>query len=154
MRSNIKRWIRWLAIGGCAAYGIYGLVEGLWDLSQQREAHWAFRWMILAPLLVVVSSVFLMVSYFVFRLQYRRLCTLIAIVAAVAAFGCIISIPELVGIAQWADPRAHGALSVVGGLVSMVVLVAAWYGARWVYRVAYGFLLRYVQSKSHNAALR
>jgi presenilin-like A22 family membrane protease len=152
MQPNTKRWIRWLVIGGFAAYGIYGLVEGIMHLAQQHDVPWAFRWLFLAPLIAVVSGVFLTISYFTFARQYRRLCTLIAAVTAVAVFGCIISVPEWLGITDWADPRSHGALSVVGGLLSIVALVVAWYGARWVYRRAHTFLLRYVQHQSHNAA--
>jgi len=151
VQSNTKHWIRWLTIGGFAAYGIYEFVQGIIQLTQQSEAHWAFRWLLLAPLTVVVSGVFLAISHLTFTRQYRRLCTLIAVVAAVAAFCCIISIPEWLGIADWAAP-AHGALSVVGGPLSIVALVAAWYGARWVYRRAHAVLLRYAQHTSREAA--
>jgi len=151
-QMNAKRLIRWLVIGSFAAYGIYGLVDGIMQLARQHDAHWVVRWLFLAPLIVVVSGVFLTISYFTFTRQYHRLCTLIAVVVAVAVFGCIISVPQWSGIGDCADPRAHGALSVVGGLLSIVALVAAWYGARWVYRRAHTFLLRYVQHESHEGA--
>jgi hypothetical protein len=68
-----------------------------------------------------------------------------AVVVAVAVFGCIISVPEWIGI----DFRGQGALSVFSGLFSIMALVAAWYGARWIYRRAHAFLLRYVPHESH-----
>jgi presenilin-like A22 family membrane protease len=148
---NTKSLIRWLVIGGFAAYGVYGLVEGIRHLVRQHDAHWAVRCLFLAPVVVGVSGVFLAISYFTFGRQYRRLCTLIAAVLAVAVFGCIISVPEWLGITDWADSRAQGALPVFGGLLSIVALIAAWHGSRWVYRRANTFLHRYVQHQSHKA---
>jgi len=152
MQMNTKSMLRWLVVGGFAGYGIYSLVDGMIDLAQQHGGHWVFRWLFLAPLTVVVSGVFLTISYFTFTRQYRRLCSLIAVVVAVAVFGCIISVPDWLGITDWDGPGAHGILSVVGGLLSILALVAAWYGARWIYRRAHTFLLKYVQHESNNAA--
>lgn len=143
----IKSLIRWLVIVGSAAYGLYGLLDGLMHLSRQHDGHWAFRWLFLAPLIVLISGVLLRISYFTFIRQYRRLCTLIAAVVAVAAFGCIITAPEWIGI----SPRGHSDLSVVGGFLSIMALVAAWYGAQWVYRRTHNVLVRCLLHESHEA---
>lgn len=142
-----KSLIRWLVIVGSAAYGLYGLLDGLMQVSRQHDVHWAFRWPFLAPLIVVISGLLLTISYFTFIRQYRRLCTLIAAVVAVAVFGCIITAPEWIGFAL----RGHSDLSVVGGFRSIMALVAAWYGAQWVYRRAHTVLLRCLVHESHEA---
>jgi len=137
--------VRWLAIGGVATYGIYVLIEGILFLEQLRDDHWAWRWLFYMPMVVVPTSVLLMVSYFIFARQYRPLCTLIAVVAAVVAFGCISSVPEWIGVVEWlVDPGVGGVRWFVGGGISIAALVGAWLAAWWVYRRGRVFLLRFV----------
>ena len=136
--------MRWVVIAGFGGYGIYTLIDGILHVSAKPDVHWAAFWFFLLPFLLVYSGLFMAVAYLTFAQQYRRLCALIAFVAAITAFSCIIWIPEWLGLADWADPRAHGADSFIEGLASIAALVAGWYGARWVYRRAHTFLLRYV----------
>jgi uncharacterized membrane protein HdeD (DUF308 family) len=144
MQTKTRNLIRWLAIGGFAACGIYMLIEGILSVVQMRDDHWAW-WLFFVPLVVIQSSVLLMVSYFIFARQYRRLCTLIAVVAAVVAFGCIIRVPEWIGVIKWLeDPGLGNVRWLVGSSISIAALVGAWLIARWVYRRGRVFLLRYV----------
>ncbi len=143
--------MRWLIIGGFGFYGVYVLVEGILDLTRQHHLHWAGRWLFAAPLIAVASGMFLTISYCTLVRQYRRLCTLLAVLAAVAAFSCIFSVPEWLGVEGWMDSRSDGVLLVAGIFINIAAFVAGWYGARWVFRRGQALLQRYVLHEPHTS---
>jgi len=138
-----------IAASGC--YGVYTLIDGILRALTREKAHWAGFWFFLVPFLLVYSGLFIAVAYFVFRRQYRHLCTLVSALAAVVVFAFLISLPKQFGFHEWLDTWIFSPWAFIGLPLSLAALLIPFYGARWAFRFGQVFLARFIHvTNSHN----
>ena len=150
---NAKILLRWLAIVGFAVYGAYTLVDGLRRASAQPDVHWAAFWFFLLPSLLVYCGLLIATAYFIFRRQYRHLCTLISALAAVIVFCLLISLPDRFGVQDrlYNLTKDSPWVIVIGLPVSLAALLIPFYAARWAYRRGQALLSRCAHEDTHVA---
>lgn len=145
MHLNTKNTLRWLVIAGFGGYGIYTLANGILDVSAKPVVHWAVFWFFLLPFMLVYCGLFIAVAYFVLRRQYRHLCTLVSLLAAIIVFGFLISLPNRLGLyerlREWG--ASPGAI-LIALPFSLAGLLIPFYGARWAYRRGQVILSRFI----------
>jgi ABC-type branched-subunit amino acid transport system permease subunit len=145
MHLNTKRTLRWLVIAGFGGYGIYTLVEGVLHVSAKPDVHWAAFWFFLFPVMLVSSGLLIAVAYFVLRRQYRHLCTLVSVLAAVIVFGFLISLPDRLGLQERLRTLDDSPWFLLIALpTSLAALLIPFYGARWAYRRGQAILSRFI----------
>jgi hypothetical protein len=142
---NTKKTLRWLVITGFGGYGIYTLVKDILHVSAKPDVHGAAFWFFLLPFMLVYSGLFIAVAYFVLRRQYRHLCMLVSVLAAVIVFGFLISLTDRLDLPErlraWDDsPWAI----LIALTLSLAALLIPFYGARWAYRRGQVILSRFI----------
>lgn len=134
-----RNWVRWLVIVGFAVGGVAALVDGLREL-QQEGTPWSFSWFVLALAVVVdVAALWAIACFACFR-QYSRMATLVAVFVGLNVFVWIVSVPEWLGLSVRPGAGVGSGSQFLDIFVTLGVAVAAWHGARWVFRRVRGWL--------------
>ncbi|MCB1128093.1 MAG: hypothetical protein KDM81_16490 [Verrucomicrobiae bacterium] len=125
---------------------MYALFAGLaFDLARP-DVEWFQFWTLTVPFVLVFSGIFITPAYFLLRRQYQNLCILAATLAALVVLLVLVSIPEDLGLSErirrWTIESEWGLA--FGLPYGLVVLIAPFYVARWVYRHGLALLLRHV----------
>jgi hypothetical protein len=140
--------LRWLVIGGCGGYGAYTLVECLilavrycipFDVGSAALVCLGL------PFAAIYCGWFIGMAYFVFRRRYKRVCELVAALAAVVALSAMFSVFRRLGLEERVfelskDPERMAYWVLPGLLISFAQLVAPFYAAAWTYRFGHKHL--------------
>ncbi|MBN9693856.1 MAG: hypothetical protein J0M24_26745 [Verrucomicrobia bacterium] len=132
-----RNWVRWLVIVGFAVGGIAALVDGLRELQQEGTP---FSWFVLALAVVVDVAALWAIAYFACFRQYSRMAALVAVFVALNVFVWILSVPVWLGLSERPGAGVGSGSQFLDILVTLGVAVAAWHGARWVFRRVRGWL--------------
>jgi hypothetical protein len=150
---NAKNTVRWAVIAACGCYGLYALIDGSVRVLTRGDVGGTGFWSSFIPLLLVYlpySGLFIAVAYFVFRRQYRHVCTLVSALAAVVVLGFLsflMSFPKRFGLYDWLDTWMDSPWAFIGRPLCLAMVLAMllipFYVAGWTYRRGQAFLARF-----------
>jgi hypothetical protein len=128
-----------LVIAAFGCYGVFTLIDSGSHLLARGDAHWAEFLLLLG-----YSGLFMAVAYLVFRRQYRPLCTLVSVLAAVVVFGFLIFLPRQFGLYERLDSWVDSSWAVLALPLTLVALLIPFYGAFLAFRRGQAFLARFI----------
>lgn len=150
MNPNTKTALRWLVVSGFGGYGIYTLVEGIVFASSNRDVHSATVWLFVLSSMLAYSGLWIAIACFVLRRQYRHLCTLVSVLAAVIVFGFLVSLAFRLRLYErlraWNDSAWFLLIALP---LSLAALLIPFYGARWAFRRGQSILSRFIPDDPH-----
>lgn len=145
MNPNTKTALRWLVIIGFGGYGIYTLIEVSVFASPNRDVHSPAVWLFVLSSTLVYSGLWITVACFILRRQYRHLCTLVSVLAAVIVFSFLVCLPFRLGLYErlraWNDSASFLLIALP---LSLAALLIPFYGARWAFRRGQSILSRFI----------
>ena len=146
---NAKTVFRWVAIAGSGGYGVYSLVDSFLRVFAQPDVDWAGFCLVLLPVILFYCGLFIATAYFLFRRQYRNLCTLFSALAAVVVFGFLSSLSERFGLLDYLHKLTKLTIdspwiSLITLPVSLAAFLVPFYAALWAYRRGQALLSRFV----------
>jgi len=119
----------------------------------QPDVDWAIFWLFHVPFMLVFCGLFISTAIFIFRRQYRHLCTLVSALVAFVVFGLLITLPEQFGLHQFLDNLSADSpwMILIGLPVSFAALFIPFYAARWAYRRGHAILLRLIHEDTRTS---
>jgi putative effector of murein hydrolase LrgA (UPF0299 family) len=145
--KEIARWAAVLAFGG---FGLWNVSDSVALLSRTvAERDWV---MVIFDL--TFTGVFiglpLLISYFAFRRQYRRITAVVAAIAALVVGSILISIPSKVGLHEFMTQHLQEEpwLVLIALPLSLLCLFGPFYAAGWFYRFCLRLYDRFIDDRN------